>query len=143
MADGRVKALNMVYRREHPDQISSRAPDLQRSISIKHACEAQSALLGDMNEDDRQACLVLGGWGDPKDSDLHHVEGYITRILVANLEKLLYDQNELELMLFDRLAQLKYKIFRQKNEMYKAHISRARSEPFRYFVSTLKKNIGR
>jgi glycosyltransferase involved in cell wall biosynthesis len=142
-ADGRVMALNMVYRREHPDQITSRAPDVQRSVAVKCTFEAQTALLGPLSEKDQQASLVLGGWDDPTLSDLPYIEDYTTRMLMANLENPIYDQIELELMLFDRFAQLKYKALRQKNEMYKAHISRARAKPFGYLLSTLKKKIGR
>ena len=142
--DGKVFPLNMVYRRAHADQISQKMQALQIDVAMKYANEAQNSLIEGSHEADNRMCLLLGGWEEPQSKDIRALSRYVSRLLIGNLRKEIYDQQELELMLADRLNFLKNKalsdqasMFREVNTRINQNLEAIKKRPVRYVLSRI------
>ena len=105
--DGAVIPLNLVFDRGHFGKKPYIEDPLQLSEVLGWLYSLHGELVGPLSEKDKLCVQMLSGLGSVSGAFISEIGSYVSRLTQSNLYCHLYDQDELEHLLFARLSDLK------------------------------------
>jgi glycosyltransferase involved in cell wall biosynthesis len=105
--DGTVVPLNLVFDRGHFGEKAYSGDPLQLSVALSCLYSLHQELLGPLSGEDKLCVQMLSGLGAVRGTFISEIHNYVSRLTQSNLYCDLYDQDQLEHLLFGRLSDLK------------------------------------